>query len=43
MAEKGLNLFGECTAECVYLFPSGRRVTSGIIAGSQKTPNEIKK
>ena len=54
MADKGLNLFDECTAECVHLYAQEEECTSsswrdskiyapGTIANSQRTPTKINK
>ena len=54
MADKGLNLFDECAAECVDLCPKEEERTSsscedgkicipGTIANSQRTPTKVNK
>ena len=54
MTGKALNLFDECTAECVHLCPQEEECTSsflgdsktcipGTIANSQRTPTKINK
>ena len=54
MADKGLNLFNECAARCVNLYPQeedcnssswedSKICTSGSIANSQRMLTEIKK
>ena len=47
MTDKGFNLFDECAARCVHLFPqeeectSSKVYTSGSIANSQRMLTEI--
>ena len=54
MADKGLNLFDECAAECVDLCPKeeertssscedGKICTPGTIANSQRMPTKVNK
>ena len=42
VADKGLNLFDECTAECVYLYPQEEQCTSSFWGDSKKcTPSKF--
>ena len=54
MTDKGFNLFDECTARCVHLFPqeeehtssfwvNSKMHTSGSTANSQRMLTEVKK